>query len=160
MRIWRQEPRRRIEERVGLVFDIQFAGRTVEDLSREIEKRYAQDLKSPRVSIQVRGYAAQKAYISGEVPKPGMISLATPMTVLAAIGEAGGITIRGNRNRVVLIRKMPDGKPARREIVLFASSRLDMGFALAILLVLAFWGGILFAAIAWLEARVVFWRRS
>lgn len=106
-----------------LVGDVDFAGQTVEDLSRELEKRYAADLKSPRISIQIRGYAAQKAFISGEVPKPGVVSLATPMTVLAAIGEAGGITIRGNRNRVVLIRKMPDGRPARQEVVLFAYNR-------------------------------------
>lgn len=106
-----------------LVGDVQFAGKTAEELSAELVKRYAADLKSPRITIQLRGYAAQKAFISGEVPKPGLISLSTPMTVLSAISEAGGITIRGNRNRVVLIRKMPDGKPASREIQLFASNK-------------------------------------
>jgi hypothetical protein len=34
-----------------------------------------------------------------------------------------------------------------------------MGFSLAILLVLAIWGGALFAAVVLLEQRAVYWRR-
>jgi NitT/TauT family transport system permease protein len=60
----------------------------------------------------------------------------------------------------IVVAEMIAGREGLGYLLLFASSRLDMGFALAILLVLAFWGGLLFAAIAWLEARVVFWRRS
>ena len=106
-----------------LVGDVQFAGRTVEQVSRELEKAYASIVKTPRATIQIRGYAGQKAFISGEVPKPGTISLLAPATVLSAIGEAGGITIKGDRNRVVLIRKMPDGTPKGQQIVLFAKKQ-------------------------------------
>jgi len=109
-----------------LLGDVKFAGRTVEELSRTLELSYANSLKTPRISIQIRNYAGQKAFVSGEVPRPGIISLATGMTVMSAIGEAGGITIRGNRNRAVLIRKMPDGKPARQEIALFQNGKPTM----------------------------------
>ena len=104
---------------VHLAGDVQVAGRTAEEVSRYLEEALAKSLKTPRVSIQIRGFVVQKAFISGEVPRQGTISLASPMTLLAAIGEAGGITLKGNRNKVILIRKMPDGTPARKEVRLF-----------------------------------------
>ena len=111
---------------VHLAGDVQVAGRTAEEVSRYLEEVLAKSLKTPRVSVQIRGYVVQKAFVSGEVPRQGTISLASPMTLLGAIGEAGGITIRGNRNRVILIRKMPDGTPARRDIRLFQGRRPTM----------------------------------
>jgi polysaccharide export outer membrane protein len=106
-----------------LIGDVQFAGKTVDEISRSIEEAFVKTLKSPRVSIQIRAYASQKAYVAGEVPRPGTISLGTSMTVMAAISEAGGILPRGNRQKVVLIRKMPDGKPGRKEIQLFVGKQ-------------------------------------
>ncbi|MDX2267555.1 MAG: polysaccharide biosynthesis/export family protein [Bryobacter sp.] len=106
-----------------LIGDVQFAGRTVEEVSQTIAAAFQKELKNPKVSIQIRGYSTQKAYVAGEVPRPGTISLNSTMTVLAAISEAGGILPRGNRQKVVLIRKMPDGKPGRKEIVLFAGKQ-------------------------------------
>ena len=70
-----------------MVGEVLLAGRTVGEVTRQMEKDYASLLKTPRVTVQIRGYAAQKAFISGEVPRPGTISLATPMTLLAALGE-------------------------------------------------------------------------
>jgi polysaccharide export outer membrane protein len=104
-----------------LVGDVTLSGRTPAEVAAELEKAYANVLKTPRITIQIRGFAAQKAFISGEVPRPGTISLASPMTVLAAIGEAGGITARGNRTSVVLIRKMPDGSPGMRTLQLYVN---------------------------------------
>ena len=102
-----------------MVGEVLLAGRTVGEVTRQIETEYASLLKTPRVTVQIRGYAAQKAFISGEVPRPGTISLATPMTLLAALGEAGGITVRGNRKNVILIRKLADGTPGRVSVNLF-----------------------------------------
>jgi NitT/TauT family transport system permease protein len=58
----------------------------------------------------------------------------------------------------VVVAEIVAGRDGLGYLLLFASSRLDMGFSLAILLVLALWGGALFAVIAWLETRVVRWR--
>ncbi len=40
----------------------------------------------------------------------------------------------------------------------FTSSRLDMAFSLAILLVLANWGGAMFGAVVLLGKRAIYWR--
>ena len=58
----------------------------------------------------------------------------------------------------VVVAEIVAGRDGLGYLLLFASSRLDMGFSLAILPVLALWGGALFAVIAWLETRVVRWR--
>ncbi|HEY7243995.1 MAG TPA: ABC transporter permease [Xanthobacteraceae bacterium] len=59
----------------------------------------------------------------------------------------------------VVVAEMVAGRSGLGYLLLFASSRLDMAFSLAILIVLAAWGGALFAAIALLERRIVFWRQ-
>jgi hypothetical protein len=58
----------------------------------------------------------------------------------------------------VVVAEIVAGRSGLGYLLLFASSRLDMGFSLAILLVLALWGGALFAAIVWLERRLIFRR--
>jgi polysaccharide export outer membrane protein len=120
-----QNVRVRPDGRIALQLsgDVDLAGKTADEASRMIEDLFAKELKSPRVSIQIRQYESQKVFVSGEVPKPGMISLASHMTILAALSEAGGITITGNRKRVMLIRKGEDGKPEHRQVTLFAGGR-------------------------------------
>jgi NitT/TauT family transport system permease protein len=59
----------------------------------------------------------------------------------------------------VVVAEIVAGRSGLGYLLLFASSRLDMGFSLAILLVLALWGGALFSTVALLERRTVFWRR-
>ena len=59
----------------------------------------------------------------------------------------------------VVVAEIVAGRSGLGYLLLFASSRLDMGFSLAILLVLAVWGGVLFGAVVYLERRAVYWRR-
>jgi NitT/TauT family transport system permease protein len=58
----------------------------------------------------------------------------------------------------VVVAEIVAGRSGLGYLLLFASSRLDMGFSLAILLVLGVWGGALFAALVWLERHLIFWR--
>lgn len=106
-----------------LVGDVKLAGRTVEDVRRELETTYLKVLKTPRITLQIRSFSTLKAFVAGEVQRPGTISLSTPTTLIAAIGEAGGINTRGNRNHVIIIRKMPDGTPGRQNVELFRGGK-------------------------------------
>ncbi len=58
----------------------------------------------------------------------------------------------------VVVAEIVAGRSGLGYLLLFASSRLDMAFSLAILLVLAIWGGALFAVIALLERHAIYWR--
>lgn len=101
-----------------LIGEVKLEGKTVEEVSRELERAYSQHLKSPTVLVQLRSFASQKVYVTGEVLRPGIIGLPGEMTLLAAISEAGGIKPTGNVKSVVLIRKGPDDRPEARKIVL------------------------------------------
>lgn len=99
-----------------VVGEIDVAGKTVPEATSEVEKAFGKELLSPKATIQVRSFAAQKIFVTGEVLKPGQLNLPTTMTLLEAISEAGGIKRTGDEKLAVLIRKMPDGKPLGRRI--------------------------------------------
>jgi polysaccharide biosynthesis/export protein len=102
-----------------LVGDVEIAAKTPEEARISIEQLFASWVRTPSVTIQVRKYSSNKVYVTGEVPRPGLISMESPTTLVNALGEAGGITNKGNRNKVMLIRKMPNGKAAMRSVKLF-----------------------------------------
>ncbi|HZT52410.1 MAG TPA: ABC transporter permease [Stellaceae bacterium] len=58
----------------------------------------------------------------------------------------------------VVVAEIVAGRSGLGYLLLFASSREDMGFSLAILLVLAVWGALLYGGILLLERRVIYWR--
>lgn len=103
-----------------LAGEIVLAGKTIAEASSEIEKLYEKEIRTPRVSIQVRGFGAQKVFVTGEVLRPGPITLPGTITVLQAISEAGGIKGTGDTKTIVLIRKGPDGSPVGRKLTLSA----------------------------------------
>lgn len=49
-------------------------------------------------------------YIYGEAQRPGSYRIERDMTVMQALAQGGGPTVRGNQNRLRLHRNMPDGK--------------------------------------------------
>jgi polysaccharide export outer membrane protein len=54
---------------------------------------------------------AESIYITGYVQNPGPYTYDGELTVLQALALAGGVTERGARNRIKIIRQQPDGKP-------------------------------------------------
>jgi polysaccharide biosynthesis/export protein len=85
------------------------------------EIRYPVDLKGlangngtvPSMSLQggdsVFVPKAEQFSIYGEVTTPGRYRVEPEMTVIEAIARAGGITLRGSQNRVVIKRKQANG---------------------------------------------------
>jgi protein involved in polysaccharide export with SLBB domain len=99
-----------------LVGEAELAGMTVTEATKKIEQLYSTELRSPRASIQVRVFATQKVFVTGEVNRPGPFSMPGRMTVLDAISEAGGIKRTADEGLAVLIRKGPDGYPVGRRL--------------------------------------------
>jgi polysaccharide biosynthesis/export protein len=101
-----------------LVGEADVAGKTIPQAVELIQSAYLRELKTPRVTLQIKSYAGQKVFVTGEVQRPGTISLPGSMSLMAAIEDAGGIKLTGNHDKVVLISKGPDGNPAMREVLL------------------------------------------
>ncbi|PWS39374.1 sugar ABC transporter substrate-binding protein [Falsiroseomonas bella] len=91
-----------------LVEDIEAAGRTPVQLSRQIEERLKQYVREPSVTVIVRGFvgpASRQVRIVGEAAQPRAIAFREGMTVLDALIEAGGLTRYAAGNSARLIRR-------------------------------------------------------
>jgi len=114
-------PDGRIE--LQLVGDFLLATKTPEQARKTIEEAYASRVRTPSVTVQIRKFGSAKVFVTGEVPKPGLIELEGPLTVLGALGEAGGISTKGNRKKIALIRKTLNGTPNMRQLTLFSGGQ-------------------------------------
>lgn len=98
-----------------LVGDVFVNKKSIEEVTSSLQKSYAEFLKSPFITVQVRNYAARKVYVGGEVLRPGTFNLQSDLTVLEAVMEAGGAKRTGDVNSVFLIRRDEGGGAAIRQ---------------------------------------------
>lgn len=91
--------------------DVTAQGKSVSTLQSQLTGLYQSHLQNPTVLVSVEEVAAC-VYVSGEVIKPGKVSLDRPMTAFDAIMEAGGFSKFANPKQVVVIRTK-DGKSER-----------------------------------------------
>ena len=101
-----------------LIGEVRAEGRTVADLTAELDSRFSRDLRSPRVQVAIRNYASQRVFVGGEVSKPGVYTLQGRIGLLEAIimANANGTMDTGRMNQVVLIRRSKDGEPMMRTV--------------------------------------------
>lgn len=93
-----------------LVGEQNVAGRTPHQVESLLRQQYERDLKQPEIAVIVRGFGGQKAYVDGEVGKPGMVDLTGGLSALQAVAEAGGAKTTGRLEQVILLRRV-DGHP-------------------------------------------------
>jgi protein involved in polysaccharide export with SLBB domain len=86
-----------------LVGQVDAAGKSAEELQRELIKLYATELKDTNIIVSVAG-SGNVIYIDGAILRPGKIVLERPLTALEAIEEAGGFAETANRKKVTVIR--------------------------------------------------------
>jgi protein involved in polysaccharide export with SLBB domain len=101
-----------------LIGEVRAEGRTVADLTAELDSRFSQDLRSPRVQVAIRNYVSQRIFVGGEVSKPGVYTLQGRIGLLEAIimANANGSMDTGRMSQVVLIRRSKDGEPMMRTV--------------------------------------------
>ena len=93
---------------------VSVAARTVRDVRNEIQQRLAAYVAKPQVDVKVVSFNAQKAYVTGQVVKPGTFAITNvPIRVLDALSLAGGLTEDANWHEVILTR---DGKERRLSV--------------------------------------------
>jgi polysaccharide export outer membrane protein len=93
-----------------LIDDIQAAGLTPEQLAASLKKAAAQYVRDGSATVIVTAIHSRKIYIVGEVSKPGTFTLGSEMTVLQALGEAGGFLEGANKGDVTIVRNEPSGE--------------------------------------------------
>jgi polysaccharide biosynthesis/export protein len=84
-------------------------GKTVEQVSEEIKKRYDEYIIDPQVTVSLDKAASYRYSIIGDVAQPGIRLMSHRMTVTEAIAEAGGVLPTGDRSKIVVLRRQADG---------------------------------------------------
>lgn len=95
-----------------LLADVEAAGKTPAELGRELERRLADFVQRPLVTVIVTDFLGpldQQIRVVGEAIKPQSLPWRPGMTVLDAIIAVGGLTAFADGNRTVLVRRTPDG---------------------------------------------------
>jgi|HubBroStandDraft_1064217.scaffolds.fasta_scaffold151320_2 polysaccharide export outer membrane protein len=94
-----------------LLGEFEVAGRTVGDLTKELEKAYQSELKHASIYIQVRSFTDQMIFVGGEVVRPGALPLLRRSTsAMEAIFLAGGLKDSAARGSIFVLRRGPEGK--------------------------------------------------
>ncbi len=95
-----------------LLNDVQAAGLTPMQLRDVLNKKLAEYIPTPEVSVIVREVHSFKVSVIGEVKRPGRHELKSRATVLDALAMAEGLGEFAARGRIVILR--PDGNTLKR----------------------------------------------
>lgn len=87
------------------------AGRTLEEVRADLNAAYARELRDPRIVVQLKNALPARVYVGGEVVSPGeYINVGPPLTFAQAIARAGGLKNSANQEKIIIVRRGPDGK--------------------------------------------------
>lgn len=92
------------------------AGRTVEQVAGEITKQLDEYIIDPKVQVTLDKAMSARYSVMGDVRTPGVKPMARRISILDALGEAGGIAETGSKKNVLLLRMGADGKLTSQSI--------------------------------------------
>jgi len=87
-----------------LIRDVKAAGLTPAQLADRIQETVREYIKDASVTVVVRQMNSRKAFITGEVTRPGAYPLASSMTVMQLIAVAGGLTEFAETKSISILR--------------------------------------------------------
>jgi protein involved in polysaccharide export with SLBB domain len=99
-----------------MIGDVQAQTLTPLELAANIDEKYSKVLRHPAVSVIVREFAGQKAYVGGEVVAPGTVELRGGLTSLQAILKTGGLKSSAKLDSVILIRYAGEQQAEARKL--------------------------------------------
>ncbi|MEO6392722.1 MAG: polysaccharide biosynthesis/export family protein [Pyrinomonadaceae bacterium] len=85
------------------------AGRTTEQVAAEITKKLDEYIIDPKVTVFLDKAVSARYSVLGDVAQPGMRIMTRRLSVYEAVAEAGGVLRTGDKSKVVILRRKPDG---------------------------------------------------
>ena len=92
-----------------LVGDVAAAGHTSVELRDAISASLKEYIANPVVTVIVTEASPQVVYVTGEVNKPGALTLTGQMSILQALAMAGGFTDFADKKNILIKRKSAKG---------------------------------------------------
>ena len=93
-----------------LINEVQAAGLTPEQLREKITEESKKYMEDASITVVVRQINSRRAFITGEVNKPGPYPLTSATTVMQLISLAGGLREYANSKKIVIMRTV-NGTP-------------------------------------------------
>jgi len=91
-----------------LIGEIIAGGKTVQQLSRELESKLHRFVPDVNLSVLVARVNSMLIYVVGRVNKPGMFEINTSVNVLQALAMGGGLNPFAKRDKIKIFRKKGD----------------------------------------------------
>lgn len=86
--------------------NVQAAGKTIRQLHDVLVKKLSEVIERPQIDLKVVGFKSQRAYVTGEVKKPGVLAISEiPLTLIDALNLAGGLSERADWRTVSFTRE-------------------------------------------------------
>lgn len=95
---------------VPLISDVQAAGLTVPELTRNLNRAYTNLISDMSISVLLRDVAGNLVFVDGEVEKPGVFNIKGPTSVQHAIAMAGGTKTTAEPRSVLVLKKDENGQ--------------------------------------------------
>ncbi len=89
---------------VDLIGDVPAAGRTVDEISKDIERRIGRFKRDARASVALVAALSTEITVLGEVGRPSTFPLERETRVIEALGTVGGPSLFADENGVRVIR--------------------------------------------------------
>ena len=95
-----------------VIGEINVAGQTLPEIRNTVQQEVDSVLNHAYVDVKLLGY---KFTVMGEARNPGtFVNYNDYMTVLDAVGRAGGVSDFGHRDRILVVRSNPEGSKTYR----------------------------------------------
>lgn len=95
---------------LSLIGSVQAAGRTADELDRDLTNAYSTYYRNIDVAVNVSTRVERFVYVIGEVTRPGRMDFRPGDRVVHAIALGGGMTQSARENTVILLRTEADGR--------------------------------------------------
>ncbi|HXR96460.1 MAG TPA: SLBB domain-containing protein [Terriglobales bacterium] len=91
----------------AFVAGLQVAGKTPTEIEHTLALAYGGMLVHPMVSVRVQENNSRRVAVNGEVPRPGVYGFSGAMTLMQALGMAGGVDPVKASQKIFLLHQPP-----------------------------------------------------
>ena len=85
------------------------AGKTTDQVRDEIVKKFDEYIENPKVDVTLEKAQSAVFWVVGDVGQPGIRAMSRRVSVTEALYLAGGVLDTGNKKKIVVARRGPDG---------------------------------------------------
>lgn len=88
---------------------VRVVGKTTQQVQEEIQKKLDEFIIDPQVTVYLDKAMSARYSVLGDVGKPGVMIMTRRVSVLEALAEAGGVLDTGDKKKIAILRRKPDG---------------------------------------------------